>query len=464
MQQVIEDFLNDICCGTSYPPACAAIINSSVAVRQGADTLITWTATGAVSFDVYVDGAFKTNTLLLSYVSSGTADGNAHTYQVVPRCISGAGAAHNGNFNFPLINPCAAVVNTSNTTQAGNDVNISWTATGAVSFDVYIDNVFKINTVGFSYTALNGADGLLHAFTIIPKCVSGTGPAWNATFQYSNCNAIVNTTRVDKMDSDVLISWTATGAVSYDVYIDHVFVANVAILSYFVAGGVDGLHHDFEIVPRCAFGPGISKTGEWLFDVVVTGCGALVLSTAANRQNTNDVLISWTASCAVSYDVYVDGVLRINTTLLSYLSLGTANNILHEYAIIPRCVSGAGPAVYGNYNFGSVAPGTGTIQVYNCVGTGRIISVNFMAVPVNVISGHQFPLFSGRLNNASCPAGTGILSVQADGDAGCIRVTDSNGTVTCFDYAGADTYEFPDFVINNGAPFSIVMDCSICAP
>lgn len=110
---------------------------------------------------------------------------------------------------------------------------------------------------------------------------------------------------------------------------------------------------------------------------------------------------------------------------------------------------------------GSGEEGIGGISNMECVDTGRILNVSLDFVTVD-ISPDTYPLASGESGSSGAIApGIYTLRVSTDGDAGSIRVVDSNGSVQCLNYAGADIYEFPNFVIN-AAAWSVVLDCDPC--
>ena len=115
----------------------------------------------------------------------------------------------------------------------------------------------------------------------------------------------------------------------------------------------------------------------------------------------------------------------------------------------------------GTTGTSGVAGGVGTISNSNCVTTGRITDVKFNGLSVTASSG-SFPVTSGNtfITTANAPS-VGTLLVFADGIAGSITVTDSNGVSQCQDYSGAGVYTFTGFAIGSGN-WSVLLNCNAC--
>ncbi|GEM_PF-2334906 len=115
----------------------------------------------------------------------------------------------------------------------------------------------------------------------------------------------------------------------------------------------------------------------------------------------------------------------------------------------------------GTTGTSGVAGGVGTISNSNCVTTGRITDVKFNGLSVTASSG-SFPVTSGNtfITTANTPS-VGTLLVFADGIAGSITVTDSNGVSQCQDYSGAGVYTFTGFAIGSGN-WSVLLNCNAC--
>lgn len=105
--QLVQSIINKACAGGS----CSAVIDSSSTARSGSDVVISWTETNAFYIDIYVDDVLAGT--VLSSVSSFTvpnvADGDNHTYLLVPKCSNGtSGTVGVGVFNYlgcPVISP-----------------------------------------------------------------------------------------------------------------------------------------------------------------------------------------------------------------------------------------------------------------------------------------------------------------------------------------------------------------------
>ncbi len=474
MDSTQNNFFNNICCAASTP-VCNAVVSGSSYIQAGINIIISWVATGAVSYDVFIDGAFQINTTNTFFNISGPSPG-AHTYNIVPRCLNGvAGTARSGAFSFDNSGVCTGVVLTANTARDNNDVLISYTlgVLAGVTADLFIDGIFFGNSsaqaVSNVFKVLNGADCSLHTYLIVAKCSNGIGgTSLNGTFQYCvPCAATVSQSTATRQGNDVLIAWTGSGAVSYDVFIDGAFITNTIGSTYLKVNGVDGLQHVYTILSKCANGPGTSINGEWSFIPDPPACSAVVFNVATTQQG-NDVLLTWEGTGAVAFNIYIDNTFRLQVNTLSYLISGAADSYLHTFRIDPVCAGGGiGDSGEGNFTFSPITHQSGIIQTLNCVTSGEIIDVAFRAQSVIVLGGHPFSLSSGQQNTSRAPVGVGLLMVQVYGDAGSIRVTDSNGVTTCINHSPdpqyIQTYTFVNFAITAAGNFSIVLDCAACS-
>lgn len=113
-------------------------------------------------------------------------------------------------------------------------------------------------------------------------------------------------------------------------------------------------------------------------------------------------------------------------------------------------------------------PGVGNVSLDSCFeeqGAVHLSDVKWNGVTVGFDAG--FPMDAGNSSNATVPAaGTHTLAVSMTGfvvATGRVTVTDSDGSSSCQGFSSLpNTFSFPGFVINDGEPWSIVIDCSSC--
>jgi len=105
--QKINTIKTIACAGGS----CSASISGAAANASGADVILTFTQTGGMSADIYVDGILQGNVLIgvNTFTLVGFADGANHTYIILPKCSNGSyGTPAVGTFGFiscPFIQP-----------------------------------------------------------------------------------------------------------------------------------------------------------------------------------------------------------------------------------------------------------------------------------------------------------------------------------------------------------------------
>lgn len=99
LAQKIQAIINMACAGGS----CTTTISAHSAARSGTDVVISWTQALGFNAEVYVDnilvGIAMTGTNAITV--PGKADGNSHTYTIVPKCQNGSqGTPVAGSFQF----------------------------------------------------------------------------------------------------------------------------------------------------------------------------------------------------------------------------------------------------------------------------------------------------------------------------------------------------------------------------
>lgn len=97
--------------------SCSANISEDTTNPNGSDVEIAWSENGGVyAVEVYVDDILAGTVLAgtASFIVTGKADGNAHTYSIIAKCANGvAGNALDGSFNYfgcPTIAPVTLTV------------------------------------------------------------------------------------------------------------------------------------------------------------------------------------------------------------------------------------------------------------------------------------------------------------------------------------------------------------------
>lgn len=108
---------------------------------------------------------------------------------------------------------------------------------------------------------------------------------------------------------------------------------------------------------------------------------------------------------------------------------------------------------------------TGDIHTDACFTEAAITEVRWQGFDVLEVAG-AFPVNAGQTVTAAVPApGSHTLRVNVtltNPGTGRVVVTDSLGNVQCADVTGVDDVSFPAFVISEGLPWSVTMDCGAC--
>lgn len=98
--QKIEAIKVAACTGGS---SCTASVSGVGVAQSGQNVVLTFTQTTGYSADIYVDGIFMGNIIagVNTFTLIGLADGDSHTYSIVPKCSNGSnGTASTDTFGF----------------------------------------------------------------------------------------------------------------------------------------------------------------------------------------------------------------------------------------------------------------------------------------------------------------------------------------------------------------------------
>lgn len=170
---------------------CSATIGTVTPSQSGADVLLSWTATGEFSVDVYMDGVFMGNVLggVDQITLAGAANGATHTYVILPKCSNNKyGTSANGTFAYLGCPSIAAPVVSSNnvngvecpynltslqsTPPAG--ITYEWHTANNTNASSLVPNATSVSS-GVYYAFAKNTDGCYSTATIVTLvCAAAT--------------------------------------------------------------------------------------------------------------------------------------------------------------------------------------------------------------------------------------------------------------------------------------------------
>lgn len=206
---------------------------------------------------------------------------------------------------------------------ANTSLTLSWASAGATSYDVNFGAMNPppqvatgLTTASFAAPAM--AQGITYYWQVVAKNSSGAtpGPVWSFTTAAapppptipSSPSPSSGTTGLSS-SSPVTLSWTSTGATSYDVKFGTsnpppLFASGQLTPSYVVSSVQPGTTYYWQIVAKNDNGSSTSLV--WSFSTLVAAPSAPASpspSTGATGLSATSVTLTWVASGATSYDV-----------------------------------------------------------------------------------------------------------------------------------------------------------------
>src|SRR5262249_47008150 len=130
------------------PPAPAPGVPTAIAPANGAagvavTTALSWSASGATTYDVTFGATNPPTTLIgglvtATYTPAALADGTTYYWQVVPRNAAGATTGPIWSFSTAITAPATPTVVSPADQATGVAVNtsVAWSASGATSYDI----------------------------------------------------------------------------------------------------------------------------------------------------------------------------------------------------------------------------------------------------------------------------------------------------------------------------------------
>ncbi len=173
---------------------------------------LSWAAaSGASSYDVYVDGSLKCANVTTTSCSPGVLSLGSHNWYVVSKNACGNTTGPTWSFTIQSAPGQASNPSPPNGGTTCSSPTLSWSAAaGATNYDVYADaNLIcsNITTTSCPTTYTSGS----HSWYVVSKNICGntTGPTWNFSIDTTPCPAIANNLLVSKSGTNVNVSWTA---------------------------------------------------------------------------------------------------------------------------------------------------------------------------------------------------------------------------------------------------------------
>ena len=312
----------------SAPTAPFSPAPANGATGVGTNATLTWSTTGATSYDVNFGTSNPPPQVVsgistASYSPTSLANGTTYFWQVVARNSGGATTGPVWSFTTATTPPATPTAPNPATgaTNVATDVTLTWSSSGATSYDVLFGSSDPPSQVATalstaSYTPAGLAAGTTYFWQIVAHNSGGAvqGPEWTfttvAAAQPPTAPAAPTPpSAATGVSTTPTLSWTSSGATSYDVAFGMnnpppAVATNQAAATYTPAPLANGTTYFWQIVARNA--AGTTAGPVWSFTTAAATPPAVPNSPHPADGALNVALnttLTWSSAGATTYDV-----------------------------------------------------------------------------------------------------------------------------------------------------------------
>jgi tRNA A22 N-methylase len=303
-----------------------------VSISDSTALSVSWgVVTGAISYDIEVDGKVITGVTGTNYVISGLTPGTEHSYRV--RVVTSAGV---GVWSEIVTKTTLSVVGGVVSTSDSTSLTVSWGAvTGAISYDIEVDGKVITGVTGTGYVISALTPGTEHSYRVRVVTSAGVG-VWSEIVTrttLSVVSSVVSTTN----STSISVNWgVVTGAINYDVEVDGTVISGVSGTSYIIGSLQPNSIHTYRV-------RAITSAGVGVWSEIATKTTLSFVTKVTSIVDTSSVTINWAAvTGASSYDIEVDGTVTTGIKVENYVVSGLTAGTSHSYRVRAITASGTG--------------------------------------------------------------------------------------------------------------------------
>ncbi len=227
-------------------------------------------------------------------------------------------------------------------------------ASNAQSYDVYLDGTFRANVTSSQWTLNQTLTLATHTWYVIAKnsCGQSSGPpvVWSFTISCPAPGTPSTPTPANGAtvsSQPTILDWADTsGALSYDVYLDGTFRANVPISQWTLNQTLTLGSHNWYIVAKNSCGSTTGPTWTFTINCPTPATPSSPSPSSGATISSQPTILDWAdTSGALSYDVYLDGTLRANVPISQWTVNQSLTLATHNWYVVAKngCGSTTGP-------------------------------------------------------------------------------------------------------------------------
>ncbi len=356
---------------TGGATSCSVPAGLNASSITSSSAILNWTSTGSASYGVrykatattiWSNTSSNTNSISLGGLTAGVS----YEFQVYSICGTG-NSAYSASSVFTTTGgttSCAVPTGLSASSITVNSAVLSWSSSSANSYNVRYRIVGSATWITGSSSSLSLNLGSLtsasnYEFQVASVCGT-TISSYSASGNFTTltvCNTPSGLNSSSVTSSAAMISWTSTGATSYNIQYrisgSSSWTNTSSSANSFSLGGLNaGTVYEFQIASVCGSSTSTFSTSSTF--TTLTNCNVPVGLNASSITESTSVL-SWVSSGATSYDVRyrVSGSSTWTNTSTSSTSITIAalnSSSVYEFQV--RSVCGSTTSAYsGSYTF-----------------------------------------------------------------------------------------------------------------
>jgi len=309
----------------------APVANVATNITDTSFTANWASSTTATSYTLFVDGTSVYTGSSTSCNITGLTASSAHSYYVQANNVTGTSSNSNTiNLTLNPATPLAPVASAA-TSIATTSFTANWASSAtATSYTLYVNgtSVYTGSATSFSKTGLTA--GTAYTYYVTATNVTGTSSNSNTI----NVNTVASAPTASAATSITTISFTAnwgtaTGASSYNLFVDGTSVYTGTSTSANITGLTAGTAHNYYVT---AINSGGTSANSNTINVT-TVPSAPVASSATSITDTSFTANWATVSGATSYNLYIDSTLAYSGSNLSFNKTGLTASSAHSYYV-----------------------------------------------------------------------------------------------------------------------------------
>jgi len=306
----------------------APVANAASSITTTSFTANWGTVTGAITYNLFVDGISVYNGSSTSANITSLTAGTAHTYYV-QAVNSGGNSASSNTINVTTV--ASAPVASAATSITDTSFIANWaTVSGATSYNLYIDSVLSYSgaNLSFSKTALTASSA--HSYYV--QAVNSGGTSANSSTINVTLNPATPLAPVASAASSITTTsftanWAASAtATSYTLYVNGTSVYTGSNTSFSKTGLTAGTAYTYYVTAT-----NVTGTSPNSSTINVNTVPSASVATAATNVGSTTFTANWGAvTGATSYNLFVDGTSvytgASTTANVTGVSAGTSHN------------------------------------------------------------------------------------------------------------------------------------------